>query len=141
MMKKSFLGVLMGLLMLIGALLPVSVFAANCADVKFFGLDPWYANLTCDDSGNISQDNFTTGSLTGTILGIIGVVVKDLLFLAGFAAVVLIIVGGIKYMLSAGDPAGINKATKTITGAVTGLIIAILAYAIVTFILKAVKAM
>jgi len=132
--------------MLTGALMPVSVFADNCGNVKLFGLDPWYTGLTCTSDGDIDQSNFQTdcsgeGSscLSNTILKIIGTVVKDLLFVAGFAAVVLLIVGGIKYMLSAGDPSALTKATKTISGAVTGLIISVLAYAIVTFVLKILK--
>ena len=125
--------------MLTGALMPVSVFADNCGNVKLFGLDPWYTGLTCTSDGDIDQSNFTTDNLSNTILTIIGTVVKDLLFVAGFAAVVLLIVGGIKYMLSAGDPSALTKATKTISGAVTGLIISVLAYAIVTFVLKILK--
>ena len=54
--------------------------------------------------------------------------------LAGIAAVVFIIVGGIMYITSAGSPAGVTKAKNTLVGAVVGLIIAILAYAIVGFI-------
>ena len=56
------------------------------------------------------------------------------LFLAGLLAVIFIIIGGIKYITSAGSPDGVKSAKNTLTGAITGLALAILSYAIVNFI-------
>lgn len=52
---------------------------------------------------------------------------------AGVVAVIMIIIGGIQYIGSGGGD-GLVKAKKTITYAVSGLVIAILAYTIVSFI-------
>lgn len=52
---------------------------------------------------------------------------------AGVVAVIMIIVGGIQYIGSGGGD-GLVKAKKTISYAVAGLVIAILAYTIVSFI-------
>lgn len=52
---------------------------------------------------------------------------------AGAVSVIMIIVGGIQYIGSGGGD-GLAKAKKTITYAVTGLVIAIAAYTIVSFI-------
>ena len=60
-----------------------------------------------------------------------------LLFILGAIAVVMIIIGGIKYATSNGDSSAITSAKNTILYSVIGLIVAILAYAIVNFILDA----
>lgn len=52
---------------------------------------------------------------------------------AGTVSVIMIIVGGIQYIASGGGD-GMVRAKKTITYAVSGLVISILAYTIVTFI-------
>ncbi len=54
----------------------------------------------------------------------------------GFIAVVMIIVGGVQYTTSAGDAAKVTKAKNTILYGVVGLVIALLAFAIVNFILS-----
>ena len=58
------------------------------------------------------------------VLGVIGVV-----------SVVMIIMGGIQYTTSAGDATKAQKAQKTIIFSVVGLIIALLAFAVVNFVL------
>ncbi len=118
--------------MLGGALLPKMTFACN--GVKFFGLDPWYAELSCSDGKNIDQSQFAGENLPGTIGKIVGVIVKDLMFLMGMASVIMIIVGGAQYILSAGNPTAVARASKTISGALIGLIISVCAYGIVTLI-------
>lgn len=62
-------------------------------------------------------------------------VTNGLLTIAGAAAVIMIVVGGLQYTLSAGDDKRTKTAKDTITYAVVGLIITILAFAIVNFIL------
>ena len=123
-MKKKLLGIIMGAMMLVGALTPASAFA-GCAETKLFGLDPWYAGLDCSN-GELAQSNFTTNNLTGTIVKIIGNVVKDLMFVGGFVAVGFLIYAGIQYITSAGDPGKVAKASKSISAALTGLVICIL---------------
>ena len=127
-----------GVLMMTGAAAPAQALAAGtCANgVTFFGLDPWYAALDCDANGEIVQSNFESGQITTTVGRVIGVVVKDLLFFAGLAAVVLIMYGGFQFVTSAGNPGAVEKAKKTITSALIGLVIAMLAYAIATFVVK-----
>lgn len=60
-----------------------------------------------------------------------------LLFLLGAIAVIMIIIGGIKYATSNGDSSAITSAKNTIMYSVIGLIVAIMAYAIVNFVLDA----
>jgi hypothetical protein len=60
-----------------------------------------------------------------------------LLFLLGAVAVVMIVIGGMKYTTSNGDSAAITSAKNTILYSVVGLVIAIMAYAIVNFVVAA----
>lgn len=63
-------------------------------------------------------------------------VVSVLMFILGALSVIMIIVGGIRYTTSNGDSGRIKAAKDTITYAVVGLVVAILAYAIVNFVIK-----
>lgn len=53
----------------------------------------------------------------------------------GLLSVIFIIIGGVKYTLSGGDSAGIKSAKETITYAIVGLIVALLAFGIVNYVL------
>jgi hypothetical protein cdivTM_30108 len=61
--------------------------------------------------------------------------VNIMLFAVGILAVIMLIWGGIRYVLSGGDSGAVSSAKKTILYAVVGLIVAILAYAIVNFVI------
>jgi len=65
----------------------------------------------------------------------IATIVNILLFLLGAVAVVMIVIGGIRFATSNGDQSAVTSAKNTILYSVIGLIIAILAYAIVNFVL------
>ncbi|HCR56108.1 TPA: hypothetical protein DIV49_03980 [Candidatus Saccharibacteria bacterium] len=62
-------------------------------------------------------------------------VVNILLFVLGSIAVIMIVVGGIRYALSAGDSSAITAAKNTILYAIIGVVVALLAYAIVNWII------
>lgn len=65
---------------------------------------------------------------------IVGVIVDTLLYIVGALSVLMLIVGAIMYITSAGDSARVTKAKNTIVAAVVGLVLAFLAYAIVTYV-------
>lgn len=62
-------------------------------------------------------------------------IINAILYIAGVLAVVMIIVGGIQMTTSAGNAGAVAKAKSTILWAVVGLIVAVLAYAIVNFVI------
>lgn len=66
---------------------------------------------------------------------IIAGIVNVLIAVAGFASLIVIIVAGIMLATSAGNPETAKKAKDAILYAVVGLIIALLAFAIVNFVL------
>ena len=61
-------------------------------------------------------------------------VVNVLLFIIGAVAVIMIVIGGLRYTISNGDSGQITSAKNTILYAVVGLVVAMLAYAIVNFV-------
>lgn len=65
---------------------------------------------------------------------LIASVINILLFIAGAVAVIMIIIGGLRYIASNGDQTHIKAAKDTILYSVIGLIVALLAFAIVNFV-------
>ena len=80
-------------------------------------------------------DSSATGT-SGSVSDIIGTVVNVLLFLLGAVCVIMIIVGGFRYVTSNGDQSAVKAAKDTILYAVVGLIVAIAAYAIASFVVS-----
>lgn len=71
------------------------------------------------------------------LLTVVKNIVNVILFIVGFVAVVMLIVGGVRYVVSAGNDEAVGKAKNTILYAIIGLVIAILAFAAVNFIITA----
>lgn len=84
--------------------------------------------------GGINGINETTGGLN-CVQGIIANFIRLGLGLAGVLSVIFIVVGAIQYSTSAGNPAGLARAKKTLILAILGLIISIVAVGIVNFII------
>lgn len=102
------------------ALLVAPAYAASPAESIKEGTD--------SIGGNESQPSLEQG---------IKDIVNVLLFVLGAIAVIMIIIGGIRYTTSNGDSSSIQGAKNTILYAVVGLVVAILAYAIVNFVIDA----
>lgn len=58
--------------------------------------------------------------------------------IAGLVAVVFIIKGGVDYLLSAGDPGKVKKATQSLIFAVVGLVVVLVAALITSFVINSV---
>lgn len=72
------------------------------------------------------------GCTEGT--GIFQTVVNVILFIIGAVAVIMIVVGGVRYTVSNGDSNAVTGAKNTIMYAIVGLVVAIIAYALVNFV-------
>lgn len=79
--------------------------------------------------------NTSASSSNTDLMTILNIIINVALGVIGFVAVVMIIMGGIQYTTSSGDAAKVTKAKNTILYGVVGLVIALLAFAIVNFIL------
>jgi hypothetical protein len=62
-------------------------------------------------------------------------IANTLIFVIGAVAVLMVIIGGLRYVLSGGDSAGVKSAKDTILYALIGVIVAALAYALVQFVI------
>lgn len=81
-----------------------------------------------DKVNNANKNTFFNDKLQPIINGFIGAL--------GIIAVIVVIIGGIGYMTSAGDAGKVKKAKDTILYGIIGMIICVLAYAIVNFVIS-----
>jgi hypothetical protein len=63
-------------------------------------------------------------------------VINILLYVLGMVAVIMIVIGGIRYTTSNGDAGAVKSAKDTILYSVIGLVVAIMAYSIVNFVVS-----
>lgn len=131
-------------LMIVGIalILPASVVYAASA-----GCDDGNPETPCDifdttcpaGSDATACQNRNQSPTKNAIYGRDGILTKGARIIAtlvGIASVVAIIIGGFKYVLSNGDTARVNSAKDTILYAVVGLVIALVAQAIVLLVIN-----
>lgn len=104
---------------------------------------PVNAAVTCPDGtihANTQKNNLAECNVTGgnTLMSTVQKVINVILSVMGIIAVVMIIIGGIQYTTSSGDPQKATRAKNTILYAIIGLVVALLAFAIVNFVLASV---
>ncbi len=104
---------------------------------------PAYAQVldkTCEGVSNSSICESTGDGVGGNDIygpdGVLTKVANVLSIVLGVISVFVIMVGGIKYVLSGGDPSKTNNARSTILYAVIGLVVAVLAQALILFVLN-----
>jgi len=125
--------------------------AVKCKSGFFFAFVPWYAyfndndfdsnchivlNVVNKDANGLAGCNAQNTSCEGinSVWLIALAVFEDLLRVAGIAAVVFVIYGGIRYTTSEGEPEHTRAALGTIINALVGLVIAMIAATTVSFI-------
>ena len=62
-------------------------------------------------------------------------IINTMIYVVGAVAVLMIVVGGLRYVLSGGDASQTKSAKDTILYSIVGVIIAVMSYAIVNFVL------
>lgn len=88
--------------------------------------------------GTFAGGKCTNGNAGGvTVEGTFKKVVNVLLFIIGAVAVLMLVIGGLRYTISGGDSSAVNGAKNTILYAIVGLVIAVAAYGIVNFVIGA----
>lgn len=128
-MRKLFIGSLVSALTLLCLAVSGTVMAQQAP------LDP-----VCQGAGTASnvcsKDNNTT--LTGSN-GVIVKVARLLAYGTGAASVIMIMIGGVKYIISTGDPTQINGAKNTILYALIGLVVSVFAPFVIGYALSFLK--
>ena len=145
-MKKKIMTLLIAALFggFFAAALPTTVaYAAEPGEV-LVAVDPDPNAGNGGNSGNNGIENAREGwrkiggeqndtDIYETIKNILGAV----FIVVGIIAVIVLVIGGINYMMSQGDPGKVKKAKDTILYGIIGLIVSLLAFAIVQFVLDA----
>ncbi len=108
------------------------------APVTVHAQDPLNSQITQNLCSGVNLDvtdtNCRTEEGTATINNIIKQVINIFSLVVGVVAVVMIIVGGLKYITSGGDASSVSSAKNTILYAIIGLVIVALAQFIVRFV-------
>lgn len=123
-MKKSIISI---------AIMTCAVFGASVLST---------ASLPGSASAQVSEgiNTATTSEMKGKSIdgkdGLIKTVVNVLLWAVGILSVIMIIFSGLRYITSAGDASKTKSAQSTLIYSVVGLIVAIMAYAIVNMVIN-----
>ena len=68
--------------------------------------------------------------------GVFKRVTNTIIYIVGIIAVIMLIIGGIRYVISGGDAKKVTDAKNTVLYAIIGLVICFFSYAIVNFVIS-----
>jgi hypothetical protein len=125
--KKLTVGLMIvpALALSVGLAAPVAVSAA-CDDATTGGLGAALDPACAKGEGQRTELFGENGVITS--------ILNFMLFIVGILAVIMLIFGGIRYVTSTGDQTRVTAAKNTIMYAIIGLVVAILGYALVTWV-------
>lgn len=122
---KKILRIILPMLIMVVAVVAMGVVASS--SVSALTLQEGAEAARCDGCpADLFGDNGVFKKVTNTILYIVGII-----------AVIMLIIGGIRYVTSGGDAKKVTDAKNTVLYAIIGLVIAFLAFAIVNFVISA----
>lgn len=97
----------------------------------------WNSKACGDDSSLDDVQKEALGcEMDGTAPKVMENIINGVIAVIGIVAVIVIVVGGQRFIVSQGDPGKITAARGMIIYGVVGLIVALLAFAVVNFILS-----
>lgn len=105
------------------------------------GFEHSLVTLVADATGTI-QNGLSSACSGGAcnnktdLQHIFGNIANVLIFLVGAISVIMMILGGLRYVISNGDQKNVTAAKDTILYAVIGLVVALASYAIVNFVIN-----
>jgi hypothetical protein len=109
------------------ALVPASAYAVDLGGVNA---------VSCGAEGQLGTDSCPpTAQSAGGLNNLIKKIINIFSLIVGVIAVIMIIIGGLKYVTSGGESSNVSGAKNTILYAIVGLIIVALAQFIVRFVL------
>lgn len=140
MLKKLLLPLFFGLTVVVGGafILSTPAFAEEPEDVvETVCVNPNVSSLPENEKPAVCQDNNTSG--TDPLFGPDGILTKFirmLSFAVGIMAVVGLMIGGIRFITSQGEPQSVANARKMVIYSLVGLVVAALSQAVVIFVLN-----
>ena len=117
---------------IIKCLLPTIIIAGLCVVVAAQGVSA----LTLQEGAEAARCDGCPDDLFGET-GAFRQITNTILYIVGIIAVIMLIIGGIRYLVSGGDSKKVTDAKNTVLYAIIGLVIAVFAYAIVNFVISA----
>ena len=125
--KKITQGALLvpALLLSVAFVAPATVHAGTGCDIATGGINN---GIECATPAESKKQLVGDGGIFQTVVNI-------LLFIVGAISVIMLIVGGIRYVVSGGDQSAVTGAKNTILYAIVGIVVAFLAYAAVNFVI------
>jgi hypothetical protein len=108
---------------------PVSVAAYSTFSGCDAKADPQTANATACTDQNPSTDPISGSG------GILLHATQIISYIAGAAAIILLILGGIRYITSGGDASNVKSAKDTVLYALIGIAIVVIAQTLIAFVL------
>lgn len=98
----------------------------------------FYFASSAGDIINKSAGQACGNNCGGSLPAAFSAIANTLIFLVGSISVIMIIVGGLRYVISNGDPKQVEVGRNTILYAVVGVVVSLMSYAIVKFVVKAI---
>jgi hypothetical protein len=111
---------------------------AACTDT-FFGIPAWYKGMQDGACAFKAPETAGQPDAKKLVLMVALNIIQAGMVVVGYVTVFFLIKGGFGYLTSAGSSEGMASAKKTITNALIGLVIAVLAASIVNAIAGAIK--
>lgn len=112
----------------VSALMPIPALALQTGPAQECSNDLTLNNgANCAASSSNATNLFNSGGVFQTVSNV-------LIFIVGAVAVIMLIIGGLRYVISQGDKGNVESAKNTILYAVIGIVVAVMAYAIVNFV-------
>ncbi len=88
-------------------------------------------NQDAQEGINAAKGNLQTTSLTDSVANVTNIMIT----IIGIVSVIMLIIGGFRYVLSGGDQKGTSAAKDTILFAIIGVVVALLSYSIMNFVI------
>jgi hypothetical protein len=102
-------------------------------------LDNGFPACSTGDAGDayrscLPQNNFVNADME--LLDTVTMLINILMSLLGFIAVIIVLIGGFKWMTAAGEDSKVAEAKKTLSAGVIGLVIIMAAWGIARFVIN-----
>lgn len=122
---------LLGMAVTLATILGFFVGSAHAVDVLQPGCEAGADTQFCKDV----NENKDTDRIMGPT-GIVTQITQTIVYVTGAISVVMVVIGGMRYVFSGGDSSGVQSAKNTILYALIGLAVTLFAQVIVSFVLS-----
>ena len=136
--QKKFIGFALGAMLVLLLSVPVILGFAQETNAQALKADDLFGGeLKGTTSGYTTGAGFASaaGLGSGNLIGTITSIIRVALGFLGIIAVVIILLGGFKFMTSKGETTKVAEAKKLIFAGILGLVIILSAYAIASFVI------